>query len=77
MDRWDIGVRTPRECAAFNAGVHSVIGHALEAAKAIEAMPGFKVTRARFAVGAQEELAAAGEDLLLFPVGIQKDHARG
>ena len=76
-DCWDIGGRTPREIAAFNAGVRAVLSHSFEAALAIEAMPGFRVTRAGFAVAALQELAAAGEDLLILPVGFQKDDARG
>jgi hypothetical protein len=65
---------TLAQVQAFNQGVRTALSHAAAAADAIESMPGFKVTRAGFAVAALREFVEAGEELLLLP---ERDKAYG
>ena len=65
---------TLAQVQAFNEGVRTALSHAAAAADAIEKMPGFKVTRAGFAVAASREFARAGEELILVA---EKDEAHG
>lgn len=70
---------TRSERAAYNAGVYAALAQARYSAAAIEQMPGFKSTRAGFAVVALEALADASEELLL-PIepehgNMEADHA--
>jgi hypothetical protein len=59
------GLRTPRETAAFNAGVSTALSAARRSADAIEKLPTFKEGRQGFASAALKAFAEAGTALLL------------
>jgi hypothetical protein len=54
-----------------------VLSHAIEAAQAIQAMSGFKTTRAGFAVEALRGRAEAGEQFLLLRIGSTRKNKSG